>query len=115
MASGRLGRCIIQGRTGIEFYVNSSVKEASVTIQTQVISTTANAEQTFVVGVAATTLSATTTVATSPVCTYTSMRGLNYSCWQTGVPAGDGVGVSSIVGAFRTPVCVNNAENNTIR
>ena len=115
MPSGRLGRCIIQGRTGIELYVNSSGKEASVTIQTQVISTTANAEQTFVVGVAATTLSATTTVATSPVGTYTSMRGLNYSCWQTGVPAGDGVGVSSIVGAFRTPVCVNNAVNDTIR
>ena len=112
MPSGRLGRCIIEGRTGVELYVNSSGKEASVTIQTQVISTTANVEQTVVVGVAATILKQTTTVATSPVGTYTSMRGLNYSCWQTGAPDGDGVGISTIEGAFRTPVCIVPDGNN---
>ena len=116
MPSGRLGRCIIPGRTGVELYVNSSGKEASVTIQTQVISTTANVEQTIVVGVAATTLSATTTVATSPVGTFTSMRGLHYSCWQTGAPSEgiDIVGVSTINGAFRTPICCIDDGNNII-
>ena len=115
MPSGRLGRCIIEGRTGVELYVNSSGKEASVTIQTQVISTTANVEQTVVVGVAATILKQTTTVATSPVGTYTSMRGLNYSCWQTGAPNGDGVGISTIEGAFRTPVCIVPDGNNVMK
>ena len=99
MPSGRLGRCIIPARTGIELYVNSSGSEASVTIQTQVISTTANVEQTVVVGVAATVLRQDTTVTTSPVGTYTSISGLNYSCWQ-GSP-----GISTINGAFRTPIC----------
>ena len=102
MASGRLGRCIIPARTGVELYVNSSGKEASVTIQTQVISTTANVEQTVVVGVAATILKQDTVVTTSPVGTYTSISGLNYSCWQ-GAP-----GISTISGAFRTPICCNS-------
>tara|TARA_E500000305_G_scaffold43210_1_gene33440 strand:+ start:150 stop:2525 length:2376 start_codon:yes stop_codon:yes gene_type:complete len=112
MPSGRLGRCIIEGRTGVELYVNSSGSEASVTIQTQVISTTANVEQTVVVGVAATTLKASTIVATSPVGTYTSMRGLNYSCWQTGAPDENKVGVSTIQGAFRTPICCAPSGSN---
>ena len=108
MPSGRLGRCIIPARTGVELYVNSSGSEASVTIQTQVISTTANVEQTVVVGVAATVLRQDTTVTTSPVGTYTSISGLNYSCWQ-GAP-----GISTINGAFRTPICCLSNSGNFV-
>ena len=108
MPSGRLGRCIIEGRTGVELYVNSSGKEASVTIQTQVISTTANVEQTVVVGVAATVLNQDTTVTTSPVGTYTSISGLNYSCWQ------GTAGISTINGAFRTPICCLASSGNFV-
>lgn len=101
MPSGRLGRCIIPARKGVELYVNSSGSEASVTIQTQVISTTANVEQTVVVGVAATTLSETTAITQSPVGTYTSIGGFVYSCWASD----SSVGYSTISGAIRTPIC----------
>ena len=104
MASGRLGRCIIPTRTGVELYVNSSGKEASVTIQTQVISTTANAEQTVVVGVAATTLRADDTVSNVSAGTYQSISALNYSCITDPITYPSG-GISTFSGAFKTPVC----------
>ena len=110
MPSGRLGRCIIPGRKGIELYVNSSGKEASVTIQTQAISTTANVEQSIVVGVAASTLEETAPVATSPVGTYTSISGFNYSCWPTN--SSSQTGVSTFSGAFRTPMRCYDDTNN---
>ena len=109
MPSGRLGRCIIPARTGIELYVNSSGSEASVTIQTQVISTTANAEQTVVVGVAATTLGADTVASNVNVGTYKSVSGLNYSCITDSAQAYSSGGISTYSGAFKTPVCYNGA------
>ena len=109
MASGRLGRCIIPARTGVELYVNSSGKEASVTIQTQVISTTANVEQTVVVGVAATTISQSTTVSSSPVGTYTSLAGLVYSCWPVDTSTSESVGYSTFSGGLRPPTTRSNA------
>ena len=107
MPSGRLGRCIIPARKGIELYVNSSGSESSITIQTQVISTTANVEQTVVVGVAATTLSQTSSVATSPVGTYKSISGFVYSCWPIDSPTASSSGFSTFSGALRTPICCN--------
>ena len=108
MPSGRLGRCIIPSRTGVELYANSSGSEASVTIQTQVISTTANVEQTVVVGVAATTLRETETISAAPVGTYTSIAGLNYGCWQ------GATGVSTFNGAFRTPTGCTATTGNWV-
>tara|TARA_B100000945_G_scaffold163198_1_gene130921 strand:+ start:247 stop:2556 length:2310 start_codon:yes stop_codon:yes gene_type:complete len=105
MPSGRLGRCIIPSRTGVELYVNSSGKEASVTIQTQVISTTANAEQTVVVGVAATELRADTIISNVNVGTYKSIHSLNYSCITDPILYPGAGGISTFSGAFKTPVC----------
>ena len=81
MASGRLGRCIIGGRTGAEVYVNSSGKDVSVTLFSQALSTITNTELTTVIGVAATTLGSTVIIANSgTVGTYQSTTAFNFSC-----------------------------------
>lgn len=81
MASGRLGRCVIGNRNGIELYHNQSGKEVAVTIFAQAISTTLNSELTTVIGVAATTLGSTEVIANSGATgTYQSTTAVNFSC-----------------------------------
>ena len=68
MASGRLGKCDLQSCCGTQIYQNLDAQECpvSLTYHAQVLSTTANDKLTAFVGIASTTLFATTDTWTWP-------------------------------------------------
>lgn len=65
MANGRLGNCLIPPYSGVEIYANSSGQSASISINTQVIHSTAESEITTTVGTSSTTLTGVTNLATT--------------------------------------------------
>ena len=75
-----MGHCVVPKRTAVELYHNQSGNAATVTIFGQAISSTTNANITTVVGVAATTLGAQSTIAQAAVGTYKSVTALNFKC-----------------------------------
>ena len=79
MPNGRLSRCVISARTPAEVYHNSSGEAASVTLYANTISTSVNTEMSVVVGIASTTLSATTTMVTASAGTFCSMTNVLYA------------------------------------
>ena len=65
MSNGRLANCLIPPYSGVELYSNNSGSSASISINTQVISSSANSEITTTVGTSSTTLSAINNLATT--------------------------------------------------
>ncbi len=106
MANGRLARCTISGRQGVALYCNTSSSAASVTIQTNAISTTANSELTVVVGIASTTLGLTETLVTGSAGSYCSMTSPLYACDTC-------TGVSTFMGAWINPADSDWTEDAT--
>ena len=118
MASGRLGRCILSNRSGVEIYHNQSGKEVAVTIFAQALSTTLNSELTTTVGVAATTLGSTVIIANSGQAgTYQSTTAINFSCAfcrcdsQSSAYPAPAIG-STIQGAYRTWRCCHTPASD---
>ena len=113
-----MGHCVVPKRTAVELYHNQSGNAATVTIFGQAISSTTNANITTVVGLAATTLGAESTVAQASVGTYKSVTALNFKCaydycsseypgpnYVTGI-------ANTFQGVYRTPTCCEPAANN---
>ena len=119
MPNGRLSKCVIDNRKATELYNNTSGNAASVSLFANTISTNTNTDVTVVVGIASTTLTASTTLVAQSAGYFCSMTSFNYSydynagandlCSVTYGRTQTGV-AKTFAGVQRLPICVVGAS-----